>query len=289
MFRSIAKFVGASTVCAVFGVLAACGNVSRDVARDGHSAGQLVWPAPESATPMHRGGTFPNLDDLRQVRAGLNKQQIASLIGYPHFSEGVLAVREWNYLFNFRRPGSDQVSVCQFKILFDSNKLARGFYWKPMSCGQLLSPPVATITAVPARKEQTLILPTDALFAFDKHAIADIRGDGKTQLDELGRKLVAAGAGVRNVHIIGYTDRLGSAAHNDDLSEQRAYAVMHYLVNRGVPEGAITAEGRGMADPVKDCPEGPRAQLIACLAPNRRVVVKVEMDGDGHVGQEHGI
>lgn len=287
MFRSIAKFVGASMVCAVFGTLAACGNVSSDVAKDGQSAGLLMWPVPESTTPMHHGGTFPNLDDLRQVRAGLNKQQIANLIGYPHFSEGVLAVREWNYLFNFRQPGSDQITVCQFKILFDSNKQARSFYWKPTSCGQLLSPPVAA-TTVPAQKEQTFILPADALFAFDKSSIADISGDGKAQLDDLARKLIAAGDGVRNVHIIGYTDRLGSPAHNDDLSEQRAYTVMHYLVKRGVPEESITAEGLGMADPVKDCPESSRVQLITCLAPNRRVVVKVDMVDDGHVRQQHG-
>jgi OmpA-OmpF porin, OOP family len=289
MFHSIVKFAGTGLLCLTLGSLAACGNVSRDVAKDGHSAGQLVWPAPESATPMHRGGTFPNLDSLRQVRAGLNKQQIAHLIGYPHFSEGVMAVREWNYLFNFRQSGSNQVTVCQYKILFDDKRLAQSFYWKPTSCVQLSLPSaVAAASSTEAAKEQVFTFSTDALFAFDKSPVDDITGNGKAQLDDLARKLIAAGSGVRNVHITGYTDRLGSEAYNSELSERRAYAVMHYLVNRGVPEESVVAEGRGEEDPVKNCPESPRAELIACLAPNRRVEVKVDVVGDGHVEQEHG-
>lgn len=289
MFHSIAKLVGIGVLSLTLGGLTACGNVSRDVAKDGHGAGQLIWPAPESATPMHRGGTFPNLDDLRQVRARLNKQQIANLIGYPHFSEGVMAVREWNYLFNFRQPGSDQVTVCQYKILFDDNRLAQSFYWKPTSCSQLSMPPTSTgAPSTESPKELIFTLSTDALFAFDKSSVNDITGNGKAQLDDLARKLIAVGSGVRNVHIVGYTDRLGSEAYNSGLSERRAYAVMHYLMNRGVPEESIVAEGRGMEDAVENCPESPRAQLIACLAPNRRVEVMVDMVGDGHVEQEHG-
>jgi OmpA-OmpF porin, OOP family len=288
MFHSIAKLVCTVMLCLTLGGLAACGNLSRDVAKDGHSAGQLIWPAPESAPPMHLGGTFPNPDDLRQIRAGLNKQQIANLIGYPHFSEGVMAVREWNYLFNIRQSGSDHVTVCQYKVLFDDNRLAQSFYWKPTSCGQLSMPPVAAASSTESPKEQVFTLSTDALFAFDKSSVDDITGNGKAQLDDLARKLIAAGSGVRNVHIAGYTDRLGSDAYNSELSERRAYAVMHYLVNRGVPQESIVAEGRGMDDPVKGCPEHPRAELIGCLAPNRRVDVRVDLVGDGHVEQQQG-
>jgi len=289
MFHSIVKFAGTGLLCMALGSLAACGNVSRDVARDGHSAGQLIWPAPETTTPMHRGGTFPNLDNLRQVRAGLSKQQIANLIGYPHFSEGAMAVREWNYLFNFRQSGSDRVAVCQYKILFDDKRLAQSFYWKPTSCGQLSMPPVAAAaSSTEASKEQVFTLSSDALFTFGKSSVDDITNSGKAQLDDLAHTTITAGSGVRSVHIAGYTDRLGGEAYNSELSERRAYAVMHYLVNRGVPEESIVAEGRGMEGPVKNCPESPRAELIACLAPNRRVEVKVDMVGSSHVEQEHG-
>ena len=78
--------------------LTACGNVSRNVAKDGQSAESVVWPKVTDTTPMHKGGTFPNRSNLMHVHAGLNKQQISDLIGFPHFSEGVWGVREWSYL-----------------------------------------------------------------------------------------------------------------------------------------------------------------------------------------------
>jgi OOP family OmpA-OmpF porin len=259
-------------VAAAF-ALAACGNVSRNVAKNGDSASELVWPAPDSVTPMHKGGTFPNLANLRQVRAGLNKQQVADLIGYPHFSEGVWGVREWNYVFNFRKPSGDDVMVCQYKVLFDDNKLARSFYWKPESCAAFLAEQAspAPVAALAPNKSRTLS--ADALFAFDK---ASLTPAGHRALDDLAAELQDQRDKWRDVRIAGYTDRLGGEAYNQKLSQRRADAVMNYLVEQGVPAGRIHAEGRGAADPVKDCPNGPLAQLIACLAPNRRVVVKID-------------
>ncbi|MFC5743748.1 OmpA family protein [Dyella tabacisoli] len=254
-------------------VLAACGNVSHDVTKDGHSAGELVWPAPDSVTPMHKGGTFPSLVNLRQVRAALNKQQLSDLIGYPHFSEGVWGVHEWNYVFNFRKPGTDEVTVCEYKVLFDDAGLARSFYWKPESCAALLdeakpvTPPAEVSTAVPR------VLSADALFAFDK---AELSLAGRTALDALAVELRGHGEKLRAVNIAGYTDRLGSDAYNHDLSLRRAHAVKAYLEEQGVPGERISAEGFGAGDPVKNCPDSARAQLIACLAPNRRVEVRID-------------
>nr|WP_199039970.1 OmpA family protein [Dyella sp. ASV24] len=253
-------------------VLAACGNVSRNVAKDGNSASELVWPTPDSVTPMHKGGTFPNLANLRQVRAGLNKPQISELIGYPHFSEGLWGVREWNYLFNFRKQGSDEVTVCQYKVLFDENSVARSFYWKPESCASLLKEPepVAPLSEEPPHR---FTLSGDALFAFGK---SDLTPEGKRVLADLATQWHEHLAQMGSIRVTGYTDRLGTSASNRALSERRARAVMDVLVEDGVPRAKIRAEGLGESDPVKDCPEGPRAQLVACLAPNRRVEVRVE-------------
>ncbi|WP_266171429.1 OmpA family protein [Dyella subtropica] len=254
--------------------LAACGNVSRDVAKDGHNASEQVWPAPDSVTPMHKGGTFPNLANLRQVRAGLNKPQLSDLIGYPHFSEGVWGVREWNYVFNFRKPGSDEVTVCQYKVLFDENRLARSFYWKPESCAALLAEPASAVPAAAApAPNKSRVLSADALFAFDK---ATLTPAGHRALDDLAAELRDQGDKLHAVRIVGYTDRLGGETYNQKLSQRRADAVMNYLVEQGAPAGRIRADGHGAADPVKDCPDGPRTQLIACLAPNRRVEVKID-------------
>lgn len=253
--------------------LAACGNVSHRVANDGGSATELVWPSPDSTTPMHKGGTFPNLDNLRLVRAGLNKQQVSDLIGYPHFSEGVWGVREWNYLFNFRQPDTGEVTVCQFKVLFDEGKLARSFYWKPESCAALLETKAPVVAAPIAPAAQKRVLSADALFAFDKGSIDDISPDGRKELDELAGELRDSDT---KVHITGYTDRLGSPAYNMTLSQHRAEAVKDYLATHGVAAGRMSADGLGAADPVKGCAETSRPALIACLAPNRRVEVKID-------------
>lgn len=253
--------------------LAACGNVSHDIAKDGGSAGQMVWPELGDTTPMHKGGTFPNLANLRQVKAGLNKGQVSDLIGYPHFSEGVWGVREWNYVFNFRKPGTDEVTVCQYKVLFDENKLARSFYWKPESCADLLKEPAPPAPVVAPRSAEPRVLSADALFAFDK---SELSPAGRRTLDDLASELKGQGDKLHSVRIAGYTDRLGGEAYNQALSQRRAESVKAYLVEQGVPASRISAEGFGKAQQVKECADGPRAQLIACLAPNRRVEVKID-------------
>jgi outer membrane protein OmpA-like peptidoglycan-associated protein len=255
--------------------LSACGNVSRHVAEDGASAQQLVWPKPSEVTPMHRGGTFPALGALRQVHAGLNKQQISQLIGWPHFEEGVWGVREWNYVFNFRDGDTDQVTVCQFKILFDRDKLARSFYWQPEDCARYMHPP-APPAAVSKTSEQEITLSTDALFAFDRYSLEDITDGGRAQLDHLAARLLDQKERIVHIRVDGYTDRLGSDEYNRLLSQRRADTVAKYLAARGVPEGLLAAQGHGKADAVVQCAQQARGKLIACLAPNRRVVVRVD-------------
>ncbi|MGL5487791.1 MAG: OmpA family protein, partial [Shewanella sp.] len=63
------------------------------------------------------------------------------------------------------------------------------------------------------------------------------------------------------------------------LSEQRAQAVSQYLITLGLPESNLTVKGMGKADPVtgSQCDaEKNRNNLIACLAPDRRVEIEVQ-------------
>jgi outer membrane protein OmpA-like peptidoglycan-associated protein len=250
-------------------MLAGCGSLSRGIAKDGSGARQLVWPRPADTNPLHRGGTYPDLDDLRQVQAGLTKNQIIALIGPPHFNEGFAGVHEWNYLLNLRGK-DDAVTQCEYKILFDEHMLARSFHWQPASCADFLKPPASTPVV------QRFELSTDALFAFDRFALSDIKPDGRAQLDALAEKLVEPRVKSEHIRVIGYTDRLGSAAYNQELSQRRAASVRDYLVGKGISADRIDAEGRGEVNPVKACDDADRPTLIACLAPNRRVVVEAE-------------
>jgi outer membrane protein OmpA-like peptidoglycan-associated protein len=142
------------------------------------------------------------------------------------------------------------------------------------ACASTPAPQAAAPEPPPASFNQTLS--GDALFEFGKSSIDNISPAGRAELDTLAARVAALPA-VEVVHVIGHSDRIGSAAGNVELSRKRAAAVRGYLAAAGVPEDRITAVGRGSVEPVVTC-EGEKGQaLITCLAPNRRVDIKVVM------------
>jgi len=114
-------------------------------------------------------------------------------------------------------------------------------------------------------------LATDALFAFGRASFSP--NQPHVQLEQLATMLTRRQ--ITAVRLVGYTDRLGSPQTNLALSRRRAETVRDYLVVRGVPPDVFSVEGRGEADPLVHCPNRKGAQLIACLAPNRRVEVNI--------------
>ena len=146
----------------------------------------------------------------------------------------------------------------------------------PAAEAQPAPPPVAAApapTPVPvpvAPVMEKVTMQSDTLFDFDK---AELRPDARTALDDLVKKSKDMNLEVEIA--VGHTDRLGSTAYNQRLSERRAQAVKNYLVAQGIPANRIYSEGKGKAQPVKECNETNRRALIACLQPNRRVEVEV--------------
>ena len=78
------------------------------------------------------------------------------------------------------------------------------------------------------------------------------------------------------VLVTGHTDRLGTDAYNQKLSERRADAVRDYLVSKGVDKAKIETIGMGEKQPVVQCDQKAMKALIECLQPNRRVDVEVK-------------
>ena len=140
-------------------------------------------------------------------------------------------------------------------------------------CGSLACP----VCPANPPESQAYALSADTLFEFDK---AVLKPDGLTQLDTLIREARDAqkdGQDIGAVTVTGHTDPLGSDAVNLRLSQSRAEAVRDYMKRQGFPDVPITVAGRGAADPVvplESC-KGATEQKIACLAPNRRVVVDI--------------
>jgi outer membrane protein OmpA-like peptidoglycan-associated protein len=52
-----------------------------------------------------------------------------------------------------------------------------------------------------------------------------------------------------SISVYGYTDDVGTADYNLNLSEKRAQAVHDYLVEAGVDPKIITTKGYGKSDP----------------------------------------
>lgn len=130
-------------------------------------------------------------------------------------------------------------------------------------------PTPAPMPTPPTPRLEKYTLSATELFGFDS---AQLKLP-QPKLDEIANAL-KSDAGVRQVAIIGYTDRLGSDKYNQKLSEQRASSVKSYLVSNGIDANRLGAQGRGEANPVVMCTDKKRADLIQCLEPNRRVEIE---------------
>lgn len=225
---------------------------------------------PEVSRASLEEGVYPDVADLRRFAPGMSKRQLYALLGTPHFNEGMWGVREWNYLFNFRTAQGAEYFTCQFQVHFDNKGIAQGGYWKPASCAAVVEPPQPPAPPAPAPlPEQPLRLSADALFGFDS---AVLSAEGQQAVQGVLAQVREASR-VQSIRVTGHTDRIGSARYNQALSQRRAEAVRDALVQGGVPAASISAEGRGAAEPIVQCGQRNRAELIACLAPNRRVQI----------------
>jgi outer membrane protein OmpA-like peptidoglycan-associated protein len=117
-----------------------------------------------------------------------------------------------------------------------------------------------------------LNLSGDVLFPFGSDGLRPDAASGLQEVADLIRDLHP-----RRMTIVGYTDSVGDAAVNRDLSLRRARAVQRWLEERtGAAMPPVVVEGRGEADPVapnalpdgRDNPEG--------RALNRRVEFLLE-------------
>lgn len=76
------------------------------------------------------------------------------------------------------------------------------------------------------------------------------------------------------VKLQGFADDPGSDAANVQLSQQRADAVMNYMIAAGIPAQRLWAKGYGKDREVRACSER------ACKVQNRRVVANLRLQRD---------
>lgn len=131
-----------------------------------------------------------------------------------------------------------------------------------------------TVVAPVEEAGPALTAQLSSIFAFNPIKFASgsavIEQDSFAPLDEAAGMLTAN----QNIAVVveGHTDNEGDAGSNQILSQQRAEAVVTYLVSQGVDEAQLTAEGFGAENPIADngTAEG--------RAENRRIEF-VQLDG----------
>ncbi|PIT51109.1 hypothetical protein BHC44_11175 [Snodgrassella alvi] len=176
-----------------------------------------------------------------------------------------------------RENGADGTPECVKNRFNNDNEPTLG-----NNCGH----PIVAQAAPQAPKfvDETVSLSANFLFGFDKY---NLRPEAIDTLNQLATRL--ADSSVQTVRVEGHTDFKGSEAYNQTLSDHRARAVAEYLVSKGVPAEKISAVGLGKSEArmTESCQAEvaklgkkvsaakKRAALIECIAPDRRVDVKI--------------
>jgi OOP family OmpA-OmpF porin len=131
--------------------------------------------------------------------------------------------------------------------------------------------PTAPVPAPSGKVEQkggAIQLPGSIVFDFDKATLTPNSGSDVV-LGQLKDFLVANEKKIAVLRIEGYTDNQGDAAHNLELSGQRALTIKHWLMDHGIGADKLIAVGFGQDKPIApNTTDDGRAQ-------NRRTEFKV--------------
>ena len=216
-----------------------------DIATDGY---QYVLPI---VTNSGAGGVVPN---------NPKSTSLSYLNGYDAFTDGHSNIFYLTVNYRFDAPPLPARVI----------KVAEA---PPAPVARPAPPPPPPPPAPP--QVQKITLDSQALFDFDK---AVLKPEGKAAIDS---QIVGKLTQIQKLEVVlvtGHTDRLGTDAHNQPLSQRRADAVRDYLVSKGVPKDKIETIGMGSKQPVPgvQCDQKNLKALIECLQPNRRVQVEVK-------------
>lgn len=275
-------------MAALLALTACTSTLSHDIKADGSVGGELVFPDKNSA--KIQGGTFVASGALLALQKGATKAELYNLLGRPHFKERSGA-REWDYVLNITDPFGNR-RQCQFKVVFDKDKLAQSYFYRPQDCDpqspqaqaeraqqqQAQRPSQQGAAYIPQEGDYVAdFSPIDVYFGFDQHDSASLRPEERAKLIALVREYrLSHRHRMPKITLKAYTDRLGSAAYNLKLSQARAKAIQIYLQALGVPANHIQTQALGSADAKVHCAGKRSAKLRQCLSPNRRVVVITE-------------
>lgn len=123
-----------------------------------------------------------------------------------------------------------------------------------------------------------MVLP-DSIFRFNFDS-SDLNQKNRELLSRIaGILLVSKGYGLS---VYGYTDDVGTAEYNQQLSERRAKAVEDYLVHSGIDRTIVNVKGYGKTNPLVP------STSAAARAKNRRVEIALTDSSIRFIGEAPG-
>jgi outer membrane protein OmpA-like peptidoglycan-associated protein len=138
--------------------------------------------------------------------------------------------------------------------------------------------PAAPVAAPPPTPTPTprTHLSMSVVFPHNRATRADIRPPGRAELKRLSSRIKALPKDA-TIMIVGHADLTGRPDYNRRLSEQRARSVKRELEMLGVQPARIRLAAEGSSEPLVQCAVdekvAERRRYLACLEPNRRVVI----------------
>jgi outer membrane protein OmpA-like peptidoglycan-associated protein len=181
----------------------------------------------------------------------------------------------WDNLSSARREiAAQQNQIQKSKAELDAEKQAR------TQAEQRANAAIASLSKVAQVKEEqrgmVITLDGAVLFVTGKSELLPI---ARNKLNEVAKALKEMDDD-KLASIEGFTDSRGADDMNQKLSQDRANAVMSYLISQGVKAEKLRAVGRGEANPVasNDSPEG--------RANNRRVEIIVQTSEQAAAGMK---
>ena len=182
-----------------------------------------------------------------------------------YFTDNIFARVEYDWYHKLAKTTKNGVNP-------DANTFTLGLGY---SFGSRAEAPVEAPAPQTVKKQinEVRTLDSDVTFEFGKYNLTNA---GKVELDNISDDINNSDVQNKRIVVIGHTDRIGSAAYNQKLSEQRAKTVVDYLGTKGVSVDSY--EGRGKTQPLTgdECNGLSKSKLIKCLAKDRRVEVNIQ-------------